>query len=206
MATTGKGSISSHIYFFHQGTDYRAYEFLGVHKTEEGYVFRTWAPRADEIFVVGDWNNWERVDRMEKISDGGVWEACIKADGDITCNNYKYLVVGGGREAYKADPYAVYDETLMHTASKVYELPAYEWHDGSWMTERSHTIWKDGKFYPSPMNIYELHLGSWKTRDGRSNVDGDAYLNYRELANDLAAYLCEMGYTHVELLPVAEHP
>ncbi len=206
MANMSKSSISSHVYFFHQGTDYRAYEFLGVHKSKSGYVFRTWAPRADEIYVVGDWNNWERVDKMEKISDGGVWEAYVDPGVDITCNNYKYLVVGGRREAYKSDPYAVYDETLSHTASKVYEIPAYEWHDGSWMAERGHTAWRDGKFYPSPMNIYEMHLGSWKTRDGKSNVDGDAYLNYREIADDLVAYLCEMGYTHVELLPVAEHP
>ena len=203
---TNNGDLSSHIYYFHQGTDYRAYEFLGAHKTKDGYVFRTWAPRADEIYVVGDWNGWERTDPMKRISEGGVWEALIKADHDISCENYKYLVVGGDRETYKADPYAVYDETLIHTASKVYELPAYEWHDGEWMTERGHTAWRDGKFYPSPMNVYELHLGSWRTRDGRSNVDGDAYLTYREIADQLVEYMCEMGYTHVELLPVAEHP
>ncbi len=198
--------LSSHVYFFHQGTDFRAYEFLGVHKTKNGYVFRTWAPRADEIYVVGDWNSWERTTPMKKISDGGVWEAFVDRD-DIAEQNYKYLVVGGGREAYKSDPYAVYDETLVHTASKVYQVPGFKWHDGAWMTERMNTVWRDGRFYPSPMNVYELHLGSWRTRNGETTYGNDtAYLNYREIADQLVPYVCEMGYTHVELLPVAEHP
>ncbi len=199
--------LSSHIYYFHQGTDYRAYEFLGVHREPGGYVFRTWAPRADEIYVVGDWNGWERIDPMKKISDGGVWEAHVKCDGEIAEENYKYLVVGGGREAYKSDPYAVYDETLVHTASKVYPLPSFKWNDGAWMSERMHNVWHDGRFYSSPMNVYEMHLGSWRTKNGETTYGNEnAYLNYREIADQLVPYICEMGYTHVELLPVAEHP
>ncbi len=198
----------SHIYYFHQGTDFSVYEYLGCHKTDDsfGYVFRTWAPRADEIYVVGDFNGWERSHPMRRISEGGVWEAYVDVGYDITESNYKYLVVGGGRETHKSDPYAVYDETLSHTASKVYELPMFDWHDGDWMSGRKSLSYGDGHVYPHPMNIYEVHLASWHTKDGQSLVGGTGYLNYREIADMLAPYVKEMGYTHVELLPVAEHP
>lgn len=207
IAHSAQSFADSHIYYFHQGTDFRVYEYLGCHREGEGYVFRTWAPRADAVFLVGDFNGWERDLPLTRISDGGVWEIRYAPDFPIHEMNYKYLVVSGGREAKKCDPYAVYNESLSKTASYVYDLPDYKWHDETWMTERKNTIWgKPGTFYASPMNIYEMHLGSWKTKNGETTRDNAAYLNYRDIADELAVYLSEMGYTHVELLPVLEHP
>ncbi len=198
-------------YLFHQGTNYKAYEYFGVHtvNTEHGksYTFRVWAPKAYEVFLVGDFNNWQKTLPMHRINNEGVWEIVFTPDCDIIGNCYKYLICGANGERYKFDPYAVYGQTLRNTASYVYELSDFDWHDEGWLEYRKDLIKNDtDDFYPAPMNIYELHLGSWKTRDGKTNVNGDAYLGYREIADDLVKYVKSMGYTHVELMPIAEHP
>ncbi len=197
-----------HPYFFHQGTDIKIYEYLGCHKLNDGgYVFRTWAPRAEAVYLVGDFVGWDSKELpLTRIDDGGIWEIKYNPDFCIHESHYKYLIVGGGREAKKCDPYAVYNETREKTASFVYELPEYKWHDEKWLSGRKDVVWGKDSFYPSPMNVYEVHLGSWRTKNSETTADNDAFLNYREIADQLAPYLVEMGYTHVELLPILEHP
>lgn len=198
-------------YLFHQGTNFEAYKYFGVHSINgasgKSYVFRVWAPNAYNVFLAGDFNSWQKDLPMTRIDDAGIWEIIITPERDIVGDCYKYIIIGNNGEHYKFDPYAVYGETLKNTASYVYELSDFEWHDKGWLKHRSNISKKGSKnFYPAPMNIYEMHLGSWKTRDGKTNVDGDAYLNYREIADDLVKYVKSMGYTHVELMPIAEHP
>lgn len=199
------------LFLFRQGTNFEAYKYFGVHSADKDgareYTFRVWAPAAHEVFLCGDFNGWSREMRMKRLDDSGVWEYRFSPDFDISGNCYKYLVCSDAGEHYKADPYAVYGQTLSNTASYVYELRDMEWHDGGWLAYRDRIRCDaDGNYYPAPMNIYEVHLGSWRTRDGRCNRDGDAYLNYREIADALVKYVKSMGYTHVELMPIAEHP
>ena len=196
------------LYLFHQGTYFKAYEFLGVHRTKyengsAGVVFRTWAPNADAVYVTGDFNGWRTDMPMHKISDRGVWELYTELNFDNRSRTrYKYMLVNGGRVSFKADPYAVFDGTHKETASYLYELPDFYWEDGEWLTKRGEAMYAaEGKPpYSTPVNIYEIHLGSVKRHD-----DG-TYCTYRELADYLVPYVKDMGYTHIELLPVAEHP
>ena len=196
-------------YYFHQGTNFRAYEYLGVHRRiSEGrflYTFRTWAPHADAIFVVGDFNGWQETDRMERITEGGVFEATLAFDCAIEGACYKFRIHACGRVFDKADPYATSSETLDKTASRIHTVSDYVWGDDVYR-QRKNKFAEKTPFYSAPMNIYEVHLGSFLTKDGRENVHGDAYLNYRELADELVPYLLQMGYTHIELLPIAEYP
>ncbi|MCL2662538.1 MAG: 1,4-alpha-glucan branching protein GlgB [Oscillospiraceae bacterium] len=185
------------VYLFHQGTNYRAYEFLGCHfdtKTKIA-VFRTWAPKAKTVHLVGDFNNWgEEEMKMKRISDGGVWE--ITVDGAMQYQRYKYAITSGNDGGVlKADPYAFCSETEGKTASIVFDINGYQWGDSKWQKK----IGKR-KNLDYPMNIYEVHLGSWM-RD----TDGQAF-NYTELANRLIPYVKEMNYTHIEIMPVMEHP
>ena len=184
-------------YLFHQGTNYTAYDFLGVHKVGEGkYVFRVWAPNADAVYVVGGFNGWDMSCPMERITDGGIWEAkCSASYGDM----YKFRIVNGDRVFDKADPYGVWCEKPPATASIIYDIEKYRWHDRGWMNRRNKLMQKE-RLYKQPLNIYEMHVGSWK-----HHADG-SYYNYRELAEDLAPYVKQMGYTHVELMPIMEHP
>lgn len=202
-------------YLFHQGTNYYSQDYLGVHKRTVGggkneYTFRVWAPAAEHIELVGDFCGWENGLPMERITDGGIWEINRTVDTDIEGTFYKYRVTGRGQTWLKADPYAFQSETLEKTASVIKTPAKFKWQDGSWMKYRSSVFKKDKKkkksYYPAPMNIYEVHLGSWKTRDGKSTEDGEHYLNYREIADLLVPYVKEMGFTHVELMPVMEHP
>ena len=190
-------------YLFHQGTNFKAYEYLGAHKTGSKTVFRVWAPSADAVWVVGDFNNWDRSCPMKKITDKGIWEA----EAELHYSNqdktrYKYCLRRGEKEVYKADPYAVFAGTHTETASYLYDLPAYPWTDGGWMDARKRALYpsEDRPAYSAPINIYEVHLGSFDRHE-----DG-SYLTYRELADRIGPYVKKMGYTHVELLPVAEHP
>lgn len=195
-------------YFFCQGTNFRSYEWLGCHseKTDDGfeYTFRVWAPKAEKVFVAGDFNSWDESLPMEKDAESGVWTATLISAKNLEENRYKYKVVSKTRTAMKADPYATYSETLAKTASIIHTVKA-KWSDSKWLSARGKAF--EGKhFYSAPMNIYEMHLGSWKTRDGKSNVDGEHYLDYREIADELVPYALDMGYTHVELMPITEHP
>lgn len=195
-------------YFFCQGTNFRSYEWLGCHfeKTDDGfeYTFRVWAPKAEKVFVAGDFNSWDESLPMEKDAESGVWTATLVSAKALEGNRYKYKVVSKTRTAMKADPYATYSETLAKTASIIHTVKA-KWSDSKWLSARGKAF--EGKhFYSAPMNIYEMHLGSWKTRDGKSNVDGEHYLNYREIADELVPYALDMGYTHIELMPITEHP
>lgn len=184
------------LHLFHEGTYYKAYEYFGAHIVEEGVQFRLWAPHAQKVSIVGDFNNWDPSEnpmRLLKNSDG-IWELTLHniVKGDI----YKYCITQvDGSLAYKADPYGFYSEVKPQTASIVWDLSGYRWKDKKWLD-------KNKKVNPvqSPMNIYEVHLGSWKTHE-----DGTVF-SYHELAETLVPYLKEMHYTHVEFMPVMEHP
>ncbi len=184
-------------YLFHQGTNYFAYEYMGAHKTESGYVFRVWAPNADSVLLAGDFNAWSESLPMNRITEGGIWEIEV-CDGSVKSGDrYKYKIYGCGQVHYKADPYAFAAELPPETASVICDPSDYGWKDIGWLKFREKTA---PDFYRQPMNIYELHLGSW-----RRHEDGTP-LSYTELARELAPYVKQMGYTHIELLPVTEHP
>ena len=186
------------IYLFKQGNNFEAYRFFGAHFDcqggEEGVVFRVWAPHAKAVSVVGDFNSWvPGAHPMAKL-DEGVWEAFIP--GIREYDVYKFCLTTRQDElVFKADPYAFHAETRPSNASKVYRLEGYEWNDGEWEAQQ-----KKRDPLTAPMNIYELHAGSWRLKE-----NGDPY-NYSELADELIPYLKEMGYTHVELLPITEYP
>ncbi len=200
------------VYLFHQGTNYKAYDLLGCHIGKSGnsftYVFRVWAPNAETVSVIGDFSSWDTGLPMQKIS-AGVWEAKFKSEKDFSGTFYKYRIKGKNGVKDKSDPYAVYSQTLTSTASVIFDLSSVSIKDSAWMKKRSSFFSNDsgsGHYYPSPMNIYELHLASWRTKDGKATDDGEHYLNYREIADSLVPYVKEMGYTHVELLPITEYP
>lgn len=184
-------------YLFHQGTNYYAYKYLGVHKDEDGYVFRVWAPNADQVMLVGDFNDWDESLPMRRLSDGGIWEISVGDDIVKEGDRYKYKVYGCGQVHFKADPYAIRAELPPETASVVECGTDYEWKDEGWLAYRKKTM---TDFYSKPMNIYELHLGSWKRHE-----DGTPF-TYTELARELSSYVKQMGYTHIEIMPVTEHP
>ena len=195
-------------FLFHQGTNYFAYKYLGLHFTANKAVFRVWAPNAEGISVVGDFNGWDvSASPMQRITDMGIWEVKLPRSSVSIGQKYKFAINRNGKIVLKSDPYAFYSETLENTASIVYSLPDYDWNDKTWFAHRRKTIKVTDKTkFACPINIYEVHLASWRTRDGRSNVNGDAYLNYREIADLLIPYVKQMGYTHVELLPITEYP
>ena len=184
------------------GSHYRSFESLGAHLAHTGEAagtrFAVWAPNADAVSVIGDFNHWDRsCDPMVQRRNSGLWEGFVDGIGDGAL--YKYSIVSERHDysAEKADPYAFACESAPRTASKVCDLNAYEWSDAAWMAERAARNRHD-----APLAIYEVHLGSWM----RSPQDGDRWLTYAELAERLADYVEEMGFTHVELLPVTEHP
>ncbi len=182
---------------FHAGTLTEGWRWFGAHPAEKrgkpGWGFRVWAPHAKAVSVVGDFNGWnEQANRLIRI--GEVWEGFIP--GLTEYSAYKYAVTGeDGEVRMKADPYGFHTETRPATASKLYDIEGFRWTDGAFRKRQSqHPI------YASPLNIYEVHLGSWKLRE-----NGD-FIGYRDLAKELAAYVKDMGYNAIELLPVTEHP
>ena len=185
-------------YLFHEGTAISAYEYMGAHATthdgESGYMFRVWAPRAKAVSVVGDFNFWDiEAHPMHKITDG-IWEVFVP--GGQPYDAYKFAVTGAdGKLHYKADPYAFHAETRPGTSSKLYTIDGYEWKDDAWRSYR-----KEHPVYHAPLNIYEVHLGSWRQRD-----NGD-FIDYRDLAHQLAPYVKELGFNFIELLPITEYP
>ena len=197
IKTKAKGDLAA--YLFHQGTNYFAQDYLGVHKTKSGYVFRVWAPKAKSVGLVGDFCRWDEGLPFERTTEGGVWEYVYKTKESLEGQKYKFLIESDAGKIYKSDPYARASETLAQTASIVCCEQNYSWGDEKFLEKRK-TLFGGEHFYPAPMNIYEVHLGSWMRGD-----DGD-YLSYRTLADKLVPYIKQMGYTHIELLPVMEHP
>ncbi len=193
----GKGgclvSNSMAEYLFHEGTNYHSHKFLGSFLDGDKCIFRVWAPNAKKVFVTGEFCSWyPKAHEMKSINDKGIFE--VELSGIKQYDAYKYVIVTkSGRELWKADPYANHAETRPLTASKVYSLPNYDWKDGKWMENRVVP-------HHRPMNIYEVHLGSWKHHE-----DGKE-MSYRDLANTLVKYVKDMNYTHIELLPVTEYP
>ena len=195
-------------FLFHQGTNYFAYKYLGLHFIGNKAVARVWAPNASSVSLVGDFNSWNvSTHKMKRKTEMGVYEISVDSNLLPIGSAYKFAIEHNGKTVLKADPYALSSETLDKTASVVTKLPTFKWGDARWMTHRKKTIKvTENEKFATPINIYELHLASWRTRDGKSNTHGDAYLNYREIADQLVPYVKMMGYTHVELLPITEYP
>jgi len=189
-------------YLFAQGTHYEIYKKLGAHPSEEngekGYFFGVWAPNAEEVSVIGEFNNWdEQAAPMKKLGEGGIWSVFVP--GVIQNQQYKYLILSPEREKlYRADPFANYAEIRPGTASKTTDLSGYLWTDEKWLKERDLQ-----KMNSIPLAIYECHIGSWMRH---SESEENEFYTYREFADRIAQYLTEMGYTHVELMGIAEYP
>lgn len=185
---------------FLEGKEHSAYKFMGAHFVTEnrkrGVRFTTWAPSSSKIYVIGDFNNWELKEEysMEKINERGIWSLFLpKLEEGI---NYKFAVVNecGNNTVYKADPYAFKSELRPNTASVLTKIKSFRWGDKRWLNKRE----KEG-LDNKPMNIYELHLGSWKRKNGE-------FMTYEEISHILPEYIKDMGYTHVEFMPINEHP
>ncbi len=184
------------LYLFGQGTNYQAYRLLGGLHDDEGITFRVWAPNADQVAVVGDFNGWDgRANRMHALGDSGVWE--VHVAGLAAGSLYKFEIRNrdSGHLLIKADPYARAAERRPSTASVVAPPSAHDWSDGAWMAQRARRDWLH-----APMIVYEVHAGSWAR-----HADGGFY-GYRELAERLIPYVVDMGYTHIEFMPLMEHP
>jgi len=181
-------------YLFHRGEYRQAYEYLGAHPTRSSTIFRIWAPSAKSVAVVGDFNNWiaREEDYCRKLNNEGLWEVEIKKvkKGFL----YKYQIeTSWGEKILKSDPYAFYSELRPQTASIVNGKPKFRWGDKKWLNNREIG-------YAKPINIYEVHLGSWKKKE-----DG-TYYNYKEITELLVEYMLEMNYTHIEIMPIIEYP
>lgn len=191
-------------YLFGQGTHYDLYNKLGAHPMtvdeEEGVYFAVWAPNAAAVSIVGDFNEWdENATPMERLEPLGIYQIFLTGIkvGDI----YKYCVTAqDGKKTLKADPYGFQAELRPNNASVVADISDFKWHDSRWMKKREK--FDDKK---NPMFVYEIHPGSWKKHE-QTEEDEDGFYNYREIAHELAAYVKDMGYTHVELMGIAEHP
>ncbi|WP_155522714.1 1,4-alpha-glucan branching protein GlgB [Salisediminibacterium selenitireducens] len=190
-------------YLFHQGTHYQSYKLMGAKKMtidgQTGYRFTVWAPNAKAVSVTGDFNDWVHGSHpLEKLTDMGLWAGFFPdVEDGVT---YKFsLEHPDGRRLLKADPYAQYAEVRPNTASVTWADPEYAWSDEDWYKQKKST-----SSYSSPVNIYEVHLGTWRKKPGE--VEDDALYSYRELAETLIPYVKELGYTHIELLPITEHP
>ena len=187
------------IYLFNQGDNYRSYQMLGSHlvnfQGENGVSFAVWAPHAKSVSVVGDFNHWDgTVHVMSKCGSSGIWQIFISGMTEHTV--YKYQITTAyGKIILKADPYAFCAELRPNTASKVYSLENYAWNDAAWLEQRKHY-----NSYQAPMLTYEVHLGSW-----RRGANGE-FLSYKEMAEQLVSYVKEMNYTHIEIMPICEHP
>ena len=189
-------------YMFGQGTHYEIYNKLGAHLMEidgvKGTYFAVWAPNAVNVSVVGEFNNWIGFDHnMEMENDSGIWELFIPGVGEGEM--YKYVIsTKNGDTLYKSDPYGFWSEKRPGNASKVANIEDYTWKDKKWHEKKEN-------HYEEPMSIYEVHMGSWK-KDFVDENDEDGFYDYKRLAKELVAYVKDMGYTHVELMGVLEHP
>ncbi|MFC4404418.1 1,4-alpha-glucan branching protein GlgB [Gracilibacillus xinjiangensis] len=187
------------IYLFHQGTNYFCYQFLGCHQYEhngkQGFRFVVWAPNAASVSLAGDFNHWTGEDYpLDRINNEGLWQGFF-TNLDVN-QSYKYLILTqDGQSLLKADPFAVQMELRPHTASITPSSSSYQWNDVNWQNNKVNL-----SSYHSAISIYEIHFGSWKLKE-----DG-SYYTYREMANVLIPYVKKLGFTHIELLPIAEHP
>ena len=187
------------LHIFHEGTNYTSFEFFGAHKGErdgkKGVYFRVWAPHAKSVSIVGDFNDWDRGRNvMERLKDNSVWEIFLENVDDYF--TYKYSIETAHRSiVMKADPYGTHMETRPATATKYFDLDGFEWTDKAWYKKKAET-----NIYKSAMNIYEVHLGSWRTYE-----NGKPF-SYVKFAEEIVPYLKEMSYTHVEMMPLAEYP
>ena len=185
------------VYLFHQGTNYYSYNFLGSHIIENtGTVFRVWAPNAKQVHLAGNFSNWQKNSdfEMKRLPDSGIWELFVLGlnEGEL----YKYIITSADdANIYKADPFAFSSQTKIETASIVYNINKYNWHDSNWIEYK-----KGINLYETPINIYEVNLSSWKRKE-----NGDFY-TYREIAPLLIAHVKKHYYTHIELMPIMEYP
>lgn len=210
------------IHLFGTGMWQRAWEKMGAHKdvqgNSEGWLFRVWAPQVSSVHVVGDFNGWDpKATPLTRAANSDIWETFVPGleQGSL----YKYVIeTDAGELLWKADPFGFYAETCPGTASKLWDLGGYTWKDATWLNRRA-----ERDIMKSPLNIYEVHLGSWKRHgnepqgepreDGTWPGPGDpfpaqrgTYYTYDDLSDELVAYVKKMGYTHIEVMPLSEHP
>ncbi|NWF97792.1 MAG: 1,4-alpha-glucan branching protein GlgB [Nitrospirae bacterium] len=190
------------LYLIGEGTHLNSYEKLGAHIIKhngiEGTHFAVWAPNAKRVSIIGDFNNWDsRRHQMRVLGSSGIWEIFIPGLGEGEIYKFEILAKNGKDVFVKSDPYAFYSELRPKSASIVWNINKYQWNDSEWINKR-----KEINLLESPVSIYEVHLGSWM----RVPEDGNRYLTYREYSEKLVNYVKDMGYTHIELLPVTEHP
>jgi 1,4-alpha-glucan branching enzyme len=184
------------LYLFGQGTLYQAYRLLGAFPEPSGVRFRVWAPNADQVAVIGDFNRWDgRVNRMQCLGDSGVWEGFVSGLAAGCLYKFELRHRASGTLLVKSDPYARATESRPATASRAVAPSAHAWKDAAWMAARDQCDWLH-----APMNVYEIHAGSWMRHPG------GRFYSYRDLAERLVPYVTEMGYTHIEFMPLMEHP
>lgn len=195
------------LYLFSHGTHYEIFHKLGAHFIEEngikGIHFAVWAPNASDVSVIGDFNSWQSgKNKMLRLNDGGVWGLFIPGLGDGTLYKYAIKSSVNRRTKEKIDPYAFYAEVRPKTASIVKDIDNYKWNDNEWMIHRN-----DTGFWKKPISVYEVHLGSWaKDYNNKDFPNEWGYKSYRQFAYEIVAHAKKFGYTHIELLPVMEHP
>ena len=193
-------------YYFHQGTNYQAYKFLGCNlEHAEGkfrYYFRTWAPNAISVGLVSDFVGWEREVPLQRVTDSGIWELVYDSECSLEKQAYKFRITSESGVVDKGDPYARFSRGKDDGASLIFASSNFAWTDAAWMRKRNNTVTtKKGSYISAPINIYELHLGSFMR-----HKEDNRFLSYREVADVLVGYVKSMGFTHVELLPVTEFP
>lgn len=185
---------------FHSGADLGAYAFLGFHREGDFAVFRVWAPHADRVSLIGDFNGWDELATpLSPLGEGGIWEVSLDGARVVDGTFYKFCIHSGTRRLERADPFAVCAEPPPKTASVIAELPLHSWRDAGWLAYRRPRFVRE-RIADQPILIYALDLGGW-----RRHADGSA-CTYRETAAELVHYVKQMGFTHVELAPLAEHP
>lgn len=189
-----KAEVSAFLESFVTGQACHAESYLGSHLTEAGAVFRVWAPNAVQVFVSGSFNDWSDKAAPMSFLNGGIWE--LEIPGVKALDSYKYVVCArDGQKLWKADPYALYAELRPAGASRLYDFGSFSWSDKRWMTRRGKNL-----VYDHPLNIYELHFASWRTHSSGE------FFSYREMAAELIPYVKEMGFSHVEFMPLTEYP
>ena len=194
-------------YYFHQGTNYESYNFLGcnLEGKDNGkfrYAFRTWAPNAHSVGLVSDFTGWDNAIAFSKVTDKGIWELIYESDCSLEKQAYKFRITSDAGVIDKGDPYARFSRGKDDGASLIFTSSNHRWFDHEWMKKRKNLVTtRKGSYMPSPLNIYEVHLGSFMRHESDNR-----YFSYRELADVISGYAKAMGYTHVELLPITEYP